>query len=166
MKKVDVREAGNKGKGVFAVENIKQGDHILDIDDTHVIDTEEDLPEEEREHIDYLAKGMVHMQSPEVYINHSCNPNVYVRTVDGVRKLFAMKDILPDDEIAYDYAINGDYGWGARCGCGSDNCRGILDNNFWHLSIERQKEYLPYLDGWFRDKYPEKIKSLGSLDSN
>jgi len=37
MKKVDVRETKNKGKGVFTSEDIKKSEHILDINDSLII---------------------------------------------------------------------------------------------------------------------------------
>ena len=42
-----------------------------------------------------LQKGgkVVLMQPPERYINHSCDPNSFVKTIDGVRHVLALLDI-------------------------------------------------------------------------
>ena len=37
------------------------------------------------------------------YINHACRPNAEVRQVGQSLKVFALKRILPGDEITYDY---------------------------------------------------------------
>ena len=160
MKRVEACGSSIEGKGIFTLEEIHPDEHILDMDDSHIVEDINKLSEEDKDHLDYLAARVVLMQAPEVYINHSCEPSTYTKTVDGKRKLFAMKKINAGDEITYDYAINGDYDWGVMCHCGTKSCRGMLDNNFWHLPLEKQKGYLPYLDYWFRDKYVDKIKLL------
>ena len=33
------------------------------------------------------------MQEPEKYINHSCNPTVYVKAENGMRNVYAMRNI-------------------------------------------------------------------------
>src|SRR3989344_5601869 len=79
--------------------------------------------------------------------------------------ILAMKDIKSGEEIVYDYAINGDYSWGAECRCGSKRCRKIVNPNFWELPVERQREYLPYLDDWFVEKYKNKVEALKMLSN-
>ncbi len=121
----------------------------------------ESVPKEHKEHLDFLANGrVVFMQSPEVYINHSCDPNTYVKTIDDKRNVIAIRDIAPKEEITYDYAINGDYEWGVTCRCGSKNCRGVINPNFWELPKQRQLEYLPYLDNGFIEKYKDRVEAL------
>ena len=59
------------------------------------------------------------MQAPEKHINHSCDPNTYVKTLDGIRKVIAMRNIKLGEEITYDYAVNGYYDSDTPCRCGS-----------------------------------------------
>ena len=127
MESVIVRESRISGKGVFSARGFKKDEEILEIDDSHVVKDPSTLTREQHEfELDYLANGkIVIMQTPERYINHSCDPNIYVKTVSGVRKIFAMRDILKGEEIVGDYSING-YNEGTfKCRCGSENCRGI-----------------------------------------
>ncbi len=161
MSEVLVKDSLIAGKGVFATQNILKDTEVLAIDDSNEVSNPETVPEEHKDHLDYLANGkIVLMQSPEVYINHSCDPNTYVKTIDGKRRVIAMRDISSGEEITYDYAINGDYEWGVPCNCGSANCRKVISPNFWDLPLERQKEYAPYLDDWFVEKYKDKVKAL------
>ncbi|NMB57471.1 SET domain-containing protein [Candidatus Beckwithbacteria bacterium] len=46
--------------------------------------------------MDYLDNKIVLMQAPEKYINHSCDPNVYVKTVSGLRKVYAIKKLIKE----------------------------------------------------------------------
>jgi len=160
-KKVFVKDSLIEGKGVFVIQNIPKSETVLIVDDSHEVSNPETVPKEHKEHMDYLANGkIILMQSPEVYINHSCDPNTYTKTINGKRHVIAMREIRSGEEITYDYAINGDYEWGVACKCGSLNCRGVINPDFWKLPQKRQKEYLPYLDDWFIEKHKDKVQSL------
>ena len=37
-------------------------------------------------------------------VNHSCNPNCYIKTSGSIATIFSMFDILPNNEITYDYS--------------------------------------------------------------
>ncbi len=91
MKNVIVKESKISGKGVFSTRSFRKGEVILKIDDSHVVTDPSMLTKEQYEfELDYLANGkIVFMQAPERYINHSCDPNCYGKTVNGVRKVFA-----------------------------------------------------------------------------
>src|SRR5947209_3979414 len=142
-----VRESTINGIGVFAARSFSAGELVLAIDDSHVVDDEHPVPPGEEHHCDYLAAGKtVWMQAPERYINHSCEPNVFVRTCDGVRQVLAIREIAAGEEIAYDYCVNG-YGdtvW--TCSCGAARCRHTIHSDFFHLPMELQTRYLPLLD--------------------
>jgi hypothetical protein len=91
------------GTGVFAASRFASGDVVLAIDDSHAVDAGHPVPPGEEHHCDCLEHGRtVWMQPPERYINHSCDPNVYVRTVDSVRQVVAIREIDTEEEIAYD----------------------------------------------------------------
>jgi hypothetical protein len=100
------------------------------------------------------------MQFPERHINHSCDPNTFVRTMLGVRYVFAVRPIAIEEEITYDYCINGfgDTLW--ECNCGSSRCRRTIHSDFFHLPYEIQVEYLPLLDDWYIEEYKEKVQEL------
>lgn len=160
MSNVEVKQSLVVGNGVFTLQNFKRGDKVLGIDDTHVVLSEKDLLPEDKDHCDYLGDKIVLMQSPEVYINHSCDPNTYVKTIDGLRHVIAIHDIGVGQEINYDYAINGYYDSDIICNCGAKRCRGTISPNFFRLPLNLQKEYMPYLDDWFKEKFKEKLKVI------
>jgi hypothetical protein len=79
MADVSVRPSAIEGLRVFAERPFAEGEIILAIDDTRVVDDSHPLREEPGEydrHCDYLAGGrVVLMPSPERHINSSCDPN-------------------------------------------------------------------------------------------
>lgn len=135
---------------------------ILEIDDSHVVTDPSKLTKEQHEsELDYLADGkIVIMQAPERYINHSCDPNGYAKTDNGIRRVFAMREIRKGEEIVGDYSINGYNDGTFKCRCGSKNCRGVYRGNFFKLPKTLQKKYLPYLDDWFVAQFKDEINRL------
>lgn len=59
------------------------------------------------------------------YINHSCDPNLFMRTMRGRVLFFARRDITPGDELTLDYGESYHEGR-KRCRCGARNCRGAI----------------------------------------
>jgi hypothetical protein len=100
------------------------------------------------------------MQPPERYINHSCDPNTYVKTVKGKRLVIARREIAAGEEITYDYSINSSGNTIWLCGCGAARCRREIHSDFFHLPIEFQREYRPLLDDWFRKERATDIAHL------
>jgi hypothetical protein len=166
MKNVIVKESMIQGKGVFAAKRFHKGEEILEINDSHVVEDEATLTAEDWEYnADFYDGKIVIMQEPERCINHSCDPNSYVKTINSIRKLYAMKDIVEEDEITYDCTINGDNEGTFPCKCGSKRCRKIYNGNYFKLQIELQIEYLPYLEDWFIRRYKDKIDVLKKIMS-
>jgi SET domain-containing protein len=62
------------------------------------------------------------------YINHSCEPNAYMKTIYGHVLFFALRDIRPGEEITVDYedTLHPD---SKRCRCGAQSCRGTINNS-------------------------------------
>jgi uncharacterized protein len=55
------------------------------------------------------------------YINHSCDPNAFIRIVPGQKvAIFARRDIQPGEELTIDYR---DPNHPEVCRCGAANCR-------------------------------------------
>jgi hypothetical protein len=132
------------------------------MDDTHLVEDFEALSEYQKTYeCDWLDNDkIILMQAPEKHINHSCDPNTYVKTIDGIRRVIAMRDIKIGEEITYDYAINGYYDSDILCKCKSKNCRGTISPNFFKLPRERQLQYLPYLDTWFVEKFSGELQEI------
>ena len=55
------------------------------------------------------------------FINHSCDPNAFMRVVPGLKVvIFARRDIRPGEELTIDYR---DPNHPEVCNCGAANCR-------------------------------------------
>jgi SET domain-containing protein len=161
MANVFVEKSKIHGRAVFASQNFKKGDFVLAIDDSHVVLNESKLTAKQHAFdLDYLENKTILMQAPEKYINHSCDPNVYVKTVKGIRNVYAMRNILKGDEIVYDYSINGFNEGTFKCHCGSKNCQKVYQGNFFKLPVALQQKYLPFLDTWFKRKFKKDIDQL------
>jgi SET domain-containing protein len=60
------------------------------------------------------------------YINHSCDPNSYVRILYGHIIFFALRDIQPGEEITLDY-VTSYHSDQKACDCKSPSCRGTIN---------------------------------------
>jgi SET domain-containing protein len=167
MPDVIVAESQINGLGVFATRDFTQNEIILAIDDTRVVDDEHPLRPEFGEygyHCDYLANNRtVLMRSPERHINSCCDPNTFVKTIDGIRHVVARRPIRSGEEITYDYIIDCHGGIVWQCSCGSGRCRGTIVSSFFELPVELQLEYLPLLNPWFVDEHRSKVDALRKL---
>lgn len=164
MADVIVARSKIHGLGVFAGRDFTQGEIILPIDDSRIVDDEHPLRPESGEHshhCDYLADGKtVLMRSPERHINSCCDPNTYVKTIDGVRHVVARKPIKSGEELTCDYIVDCHGGIVWQCSCGSPRCRATIVSSFFELPVELQLEYLPLLNEWFIDEHREKVEAL------
>ncbi len=165
MKKVEARDSKINGRGLFAARPMAQGEVILAIDDSVVISADDPVLSKligsEPDPCDYLPDGtVILMQEPERYINHSCDPNVHVYSVDKERLVLAMRGITEGEELVFDYAIGEVGGDWLDCLCGSRNCRGRHRSDFFALPVAKQLEYLPYLGLPFVQVHRDRILAL------
>lgn len=164
MSSVRVAASPVEGKGVFATEPLQRGDTVLVLDTSRVVNEEHPLRSaegEEEDHLAYLAGGkVVLLPEPERHLNHSCDPNAYLRTVDDEVRLLARRPIQAGEEVTIDYLINTHGGSSWRCRCGADRCRGQLETSFFELPPSFQREYLPILEAWFVEEHREEIARL------
>lgn len=75
----------------------------------------------------------VHLYDPHFIglLAHSCDPNVMLDM--DTQEMYALKDIMPGDTLAMDYAATEDYLFRTfDCQCGAPNCRG-------HVTGRKQK---------------------------
>jgi hypothetical protein len=67
------------------------------------------------------------------FVNASCNPNCYTKiiTLDGIKRIviYAKRDILPGEELSYDYKFPLERIEAKRvsCYCGAKDCRGYMN---------------------------------------
>lgn len=165
--KLEVRDTGKYGKGVFAKEAIKKdevlivmGGYIIDIEaENNLDDFQIDKPIEISEEFAFCPMAQEDMdRMPQHYVNHSCDPNSGFK---GSNFMVAMRDIKPNEEIVYDYAMiiasnpDSENYFEMECKCSSSNCRKIINEEGWK-NPELQKKYKGYFQ-WYLE---EKIRKL------
>eukprot|EP00547_Thalassionema_nitzschioides_P010504 CAMPEP_0194224172 /NCGR_PEP_ID=MMETSP0156-20130528/36838_1 /TAXON_ID=33649 /ORGANISM="Thalassionema nitzschioides, Strain L26-B" /LENGTH=1801 /DNA_ID=CAMNT_0038955611 /DNA_START=80 /DNA_END=5485 /DNA_ORIENTATION=- len=140
-KKVEVIEAGPKGKGLKVLENIKKGNFIIEYVGRAVqkayLDRLFSRYKTERCLYIMALDGSVLIDARvrggvARYINHSCEPNCVVQRwkVKGLLRagIFASRDINAGEELSFDYKWERRRGRAAtKCHCGSSACRGTLE---------------------------------------
>jgi serine/threonine protein kinase len=154
FKKIHVIDAGKKGRGLEALEDVKKGDIITEYCGCAV--NKKFLPRlfqrygNERKlyimaldkdvYLDARSKG-----SLARYINHSCEPNCVVERwkVRGIIRaaVVARKDISEGTELSFDYQWERKRGRApTKCHCGSPTCRGTLEvaRSMEELALERK----------------------------
>lgn len=78
------------------------------------------------------------------YINHSCEPNVYIK---GKRIVVALHDISSGDELTMDYSLtepDPEYVMPGRCRCKSKGCRKVISaiSSLNDEQYRRKKRYI------------------------
>ena len=91
----------------------------------------------------YLVPGV---EGAAEWFNHSCTPNA---GMNGQISLVALRDILPGEEICYDYAMSDGSPYDEfTCHCGTPDCRGRVTGNDWQrpeLWERYGRHFSPYL---------------------
>lgn len=59
------------------------------------------------------------------FINHSCDPNTFMRVMKDRVEFYALKNIRKGDELSCDYGETHHEGT-LPCRCGAKNCRGFI----------------------------------------
>lgn len=59
------------------------------------------------------------------YINHSCNPNTFMRTFNYHVEFYALREIHPNEELTCNYGETHHNGK-KTCKCGAPNCKGFI----------------------------------------
>jgi uncharacterized protein len=159
---VEVRAAGIKGRGVFALRDFQAGAFIFRRRHGRVVRNDEigRLTADEQRHLcemDWQTSAV--LLPPGCYLNHACDPNAMRSGV----KVFAWRDITRGEEIAIDYRLNAFGDERSACVCGSPSCTGELIGNFFALDEERQRRYLPYAPPFIRAAYRRRAgRGVGS----
>lgn len=142
-RRIQVRRSGVHGKGVFALQAIAAGTRLIEYKG-ELIDWPEALRRHPHDpaqpnHTFYFHVDDEHVIDANVggnasrWINHACDPNCEAQQLDDGRVFIdALRDILPGEELFYDYGLVIDERYTARlkkeyaCHCGSPNCRGTM----------------------------------------
>jgi len=121
---VEIGSSAIHGCGLFATRSYEPGDVVLTWDLSHLITKEQfaSLSEQERKYTHPFDENrMVLIQSPERFVNHSCDNNIAVQDFCDV----AIRYVLVGEEITSNYAADGS-GSQFVCSCGSRLCRGTV----------------------------------------
>jgi SET domain-containing protein len=141
-KRIQVRRSGVHGKGVFALQDIPEGETLIEYvgeviswdeaQDRHPHDPEDPnhtfyFHVNEDRVIDALYGG-----NSSRWINHSCDPNCEADEDNDRIFIKAIRNIAAGEELNYDYGLIIDEPYTKKlkaeypCWCGSANCRGTL----------------------------------------
>lgn len=115
MNDIVIKKSKINNKGVFANRDFKKGEVVL-LWKPQVI-SEEEYKELSEKNNNYLIKQDGHyflMQSPEKFVNHSCEPNTKAINKADI----AIRDIMDGEEITSSY-LSPNF----KCNCGSKKCR-------------------------------------------
>src|SRR5262249_34931847 len=59
------------------------------------------------------------------YVNHSCSPNLFIRVYGTRVEFYALRPIVPGEELTCDYG-NTHHNGTLKCRCGARSCRGLI----------------------------------------
>jgi SET domain-containing protein len=140
--RIEVRESGVHGHGVYATRAIPRGTRIIEYTGKRISWEEgqkQEVQDPEHPHHTFLFG----LESGEVidaasggndarWINHSCRPNCEAQEEEGRVFIYALRNLRRGEELFYDYALvpaerrtktlEKEFG----CCCGSAKCRGTM----------------------------------------
>jgi len=128
---VDVHDSAIDGLGAFAAEAVPSRRKIGEIRGESVSVEQARIRATRSERImivELSAKKAIDFSKsadPMRYTNHSCRPNAQLVIRNGRVEFYALRDLLPGDEITVDYGETHHAGRLA-CRCGTQGCRGAL----------------------------------------
>ncbi|SJK86449.1 SET domain [Babesia microti strain RI] len=135
-------KSGVHGFGLFAGEDIKKGEFIIEYAGVLVTDAMTDVREDAYEKCMGSSTYLFRADDNRVidatktgnlarFVNHSCDPNAYTNTVHDEYNgphvgIYASRDIAPGQEIFYNYRLSESVYNKEYCYCGSSNCSGRM----------------------------------------
>lgn len=141
----ELRGTEGRGEGIFATRSFKAREIVMVGIIEKVLDGNHSHASQIGENTYVLHAGSISK------VNHSCDPNCGISVNEtGAHDFVAMRDIVVNEEITFDYAMR-NYGvnyFPKQCICGSKICRGKI-TGWKDLPDERKKIYegfvAPYL---------------------
>ena len=141
-RKIEVRDSGVHGRGVYAVAPIEAGARIIEYTGERIsweeaVDRHPHDPAQPNHtfyfHLDGgLVIDALYGGNNARWINHACEPNCEADEVDGRVFIKAVRDLEPGEELFYDYGLVLDERHTAKvkkqfaCWCGALTCRGTM----------------------------------------
>jgi hypothetical protein len=116
----ELRASSEKGEGIFASRSFQAGEIVM-------VGVIEKTVDENHSHASQVGENKYVLHAGLISkVNHSCEPNCGIGlNKTGAHNFVARKDISPDEEITFDYAMRNytiDY-FPYKCMCGSEKCR-------------------------------------------
>ena len=149
--RVEVCPSRIEGFGLFA-RQIKREGEVVAIWGGVVMTSEDILAGRARAHsIAEIGEGLclaseeTDEASPADFMNHSCDPNVWMQ--DEVT-LVARREIAADEEVTIDYALWGGFPPWSECLCRTAACRGRVTGDDWKradLQAAYEGHWSPYI---------------------
>ena len=141
-RRIQTRRSGVHGKGVFAIQDIGEGEAIIEYVGAIITwkEAQKRHPHDPADpnhtfyfHIDekHVIDALVGGNSSR-WINHSCDANCEADEEGGRVFIKALRDIAPGEELNYDYGLIIDERYTPKlkaeypCWCGAKTCRGTL----------------------------------------
>jgi len=141
-RRVQVRRSGVHGKGVFALQDIAEGETLFEYVG-EVISWDEAQDRHPHDPLDPNHTFYFHVNEDKVidalhggnssrWINHSCNPNCEADEAHDRIYIKALRNIKAGEELNYDYGLIIDEPYTPKlkaeypCWCGSPHCRKTL----------------------------------------
>ena len=152
--KAELRDAGRKGLGIFAVQALGRGETVAGFGGQVVGRDEFDRLEQDRRAHSIQIDTELFLVSPPVLdpadcVNHSCEPNAGLL---GNVLVTAITDIAPGEEICFDYAMcDADDYDEFVCECGTPSCRGLITGADWKRP-ELQARYAGYFSSYLAQR--------------
>lgn len=148
------------GRCIIAVEAIEPGERITAWEG--ILLKRNDLnsvPQERRRNSLQIGRDLYLVPlilSPGDFVNHSCEPNA---GLSGDRTLVALRQIRPQEEITYDYAMSDSSDYDEfRCECGSSRCRQNISGKDWTRPELRQR-YRGYFSSYLEEIIQEELET-------
>ena len=141
-RKIEVRDSGVHGRGVYAAAPIPAGSKIIEYTGERISWDEaverhpHDPSQPNHTFYFHLDGGLVidalYGGNDARWINHACEPNCEADEIDGRVFIKALRALHPGEELFYDYGLVIDGRHTAKlkkefeCRCGSPHCRGTM----------------------------------------
>jgi hypothetical protein len=138
------------GHGVFANQHIPKGTLLAMFGGTVVDSHQLEAVPEDQKSLSIQVEDDLFLVTTVAgsgdYFNHSCDPNAGLCGQIGV---VAMRDIEPDEEVTFDYAMCDSVPYDEfDCMCETKQCRGQVTGNDWQnpdLWVKYEGYFSPYL---------------------
>jgi len=140
-----VKQSNIQNKGLFTERSFEKGSVVMPMRGVRITREEMNaLEKTERDNVLQISGDIfLNMAGErEFFINHSCNPNCYVKAVVNSGFLIALRPIAKGEELSFDYSLtstDNPEDWSINCNCHKFYCRKNI-SGFNHLTDEKKKE--------------------------